>query len=322
MRILITFIVMLLSTLRITKGFQLNHRFPSLGSLHRTSVTRLLSSSGNENSPFGKDGGINPSAFSGKGWEAVNKATEYVAKHRQPSFEAPHLLKALMDDGPNGITQRIMKQAGITPSEIDTKLKEYFQKQPKPSSFDPTSVMMGSSAVEAISKAEKFRDSYGDTQINPEHLLLGAVEVDSAAKKAIVDAGASLDAIKLGITSLLGKSRNVMAVDTGNGKKIELDALTKYGRDLTAAAEAGKLDPVIGRDDEIRRTIQILSRRTKNNPILLGEPGKLLCCDMFSSYLLISFFFFFSFFLYLCVFFAVVSCAFDCFLVLFLLRCW
>jgi ATP-dependent Clp protease ATP-binding subunit ClpB len=273
---LLTFIVMLLSTLRTTQGFRLHNRFPLLGSLHRTSVTRLLSSSsGGDNSPFGKDGGINPSAFSGKGWEAVNKATEYVSKHKQPSFEAPHLLKALMDDGPNGITQRIMKQVGITPADVDSKLKEFFQKQPKPSSFDPTSVMMGSSAIEAISKAEKFRDSYGDNQINPEHLFLGAVEVDGAAKKAIIDAGASLDAIKLGITSLLGKTRNVMAVDAGNGKKIELDALTKYGRDLTAAAEAGKLDPVIGRDDEIRRTIQILSRRTKNNPILLGEPGKM-----------------------------------------------
>lgn len=222
--------------------------------------------------PFTPEGGLNVNAFSGKAWEAVNRATRVVGNFNSPSLEATHILKALLEDGSTGVAQRILRQAGVNANQLDTKLKEHFQKE-KSSTPASGSVVFGQTAADSIIKSDKFRDSYQDKQINVEHLLLGVAETEGYSKKVITEVGGSLDSIKSAITTVLGKTRNTMKVDTPSGKQVELEALTKYGRDLTAAAEAGKLDPVIGRDDEIRRTIQILSRRTKNNPILLGEPG-------------------------------------------------
>jgi ATP-dependent Clp protease ATP-binding subunit ClpB len=230
---------------------------------------RLMSTS--ESGPFTEEGSINPSAFSGKSWEAINKATKIVANYNQQSLEAAHILKALLDDGASGVAHRIIKQAGVNPNDVDIKLKDFFQRQPKV--YGGQNIIVGQSASDSILKAEKHRNSYGDKHINVEHLLLGTAETDGYSSKVFKELGTSTDALKLAISSVLGKVRNTMIVEGPGGNKVELEALTKYGRDLTAAAEAGKLDPVIGRDDEIRRAIQILSRRTKNNPIFLGDPG-------------------------------------------------
>lgn len=232
-------------------------------------LVRLKSTS--ENGPFTEEGSINPSAFSGKSWEAINKATRIVGTYNQQSLEAAHILKALMEDGSSGVAHRIVKQAGVNPSDIDNKLKEQFQKMPKV--YGSMGITVGQSASDCILKAERLRESYSDKHINVEHLLLAASETEGISSKVLKESGATPDALKLAISSVLGKQRNTMTVEGPGGKQIELEALTKYGRDLTAAAEAGKLDPVIGRDDEIRRAIQILSRRTKNNPIFLGDPG-------------------------------------------------
>eukprot|EP00349_Pseudokeronopsis_sp_Brazil_P004476 CAMPEP_0202964930 /NCGR_PEP_ID=MMETSP1396-20130829/9054_1 /ASSEMBLY_ACC=CAM_ASM_000872 /TAXON_ID= /ORGANISM="Pseudokeronopsis sp., Strain Brazil" /LENGTH=924 /DNA_ID=CAMNT_0049687455 /DNA_START=238 /DNA_END=3012 /DNA_ORIENTATION=- len=209
---------------------------------------------------------MSPELYTEKAFEALVKLPQYGDNYKNQRLEALHLLKALHDAGPSGLAQRILSKAGVNPQTFDSKLEESLQKLPKVS--DVSNKAMGSSLMEALKQSNDFRKDFGDSFISIEHLLLGCTVSDSASRKAITDSGASTDALSTAVKAIRGNSKvtSKTAEDT-------YEALKKYARDLTAAAREGKLDPVIGRDEEIRRTIQILSRRTKNNPILLGEPG-------------------------------------------------
>ena len=209
---------------------------------------------------------MNPELYTEKAWQAVSNLPQYGDKYSTQSLEATHLLKSLIDEGPAGLAQRIFVKAGIDTGLLDTKLEGHLAKQPRVS--DVSSKRMGSSLQTCLQKSLDFRKEFQDQFVSIEHLLLAAAETDGFTKNLFRDVGTTSKALKEAVESIRGNNKV-----TSRNPEASYEALEKYSRDLTEAAREGKLDPVIGRDDEIRRAIQILSRRTKNNPILLGEPG-------------------------------------------------
>ncbi|KAJ1428570.1 ClpB protein [Ochromonadaceae sp. CCMP2298] len=208
---------------------------------------------------------MNPNLYTEKAWEAVSKLPQFADKYSAQTLEATHLLRALLDEGPAGLTQRILVKAGMDVVAVDTKLETYMNRQPKVS--DTSTKIMGKSLQECLAKSLTIRKEFEDQYVSIEHMLLSAAQVDGFTKTLFADMGGPKQ-IKDAVSEIRGTNKV-----TSRTPEVTYEALEKYSRDLTAAAREGKLDPVIGRDDEIRRAIQILSRRTKNNPILLGEPG-------------------------------------------------
>ena len=171
-----------------------------------------------------------------------------------------------MDEGPSGLAQRALSQAGIDVKMLDSRLESHLNNQPRIS--DTTNVVMGKTMGDCLSKASQLKRDFGDQFVSVEHLLLAAADTDGITKTLFRDAGSNATKLKEAVMAIRGANKV-----TSRTPEATYEALKKYARDLTEAAKEGKLDPVIGRDEEIRRAIQILSRRTKNNPILLGEPG-------------------------------------------------
>ncbi|MDX2255343.1 MAG: ATP-dependent chaperone ClpB [Pseudanabaenaceae cyanobacterium bins.39] len=207
----------------------------------------------------------NPNQFTEKAWAAIAKTPDLVKAAQQQQIEPEHLLKALLEE--EGLATSIFSKAGLSIQRLRDRTDEFINRQPKVSSSN-TSVYLGRNLEVLFDRAEKERKAFGDEYISIEHILLPYCKDDRFGKTLYQEMG--LDETKL---------RQVIQQVRGNQKVTDqtpenkYEALTKYGRDLTELAREGKLDPVIGRDDEIRRTIQILSRRTKNNPVLIGEPG-------------------------------------------------
>ncbi|HCF28964.1 MAG TPA: ATP-dependent chaperone ClpB, partial [Cyanobacteria bacterium UBA11049] len=161
----------------------------------------------------------------------------------------------------------ILTKAGANITKVRDRTEQFIQRQPKLSGSS-TSVYLGRSLDTLLDRAESYRKEFEDDFISIEHLLLAYGKDDRFGKSLLQEFG--LDEAKLKNTIKQVRGNQKVTDQNPEGK---YEALEKYGRDLTEAAREGKLDPVIGRDDEIRRTIQILSRRTKNNPVLIGEPG-------------------------------------------------
>eukprot|EP00598_Pedospumella_elongata_P011640 CAMPEP_0185007566 /NCGR_PEP_ID=MMETSP1098-20130426/87435_1 /TAXON_ID=89044 /ORGANISM="Spumella elongata, Strain CCAP 955/1" /LENGTH=889 /DNA_ID=CAMNT_0027535913 /DNA_START=138 /DNA_END=2807 /DNA_ORIENTATION=- len=208
----------------------------------------------------------NPETYTEKAWEAIAKLPQYGNKYSAQVMESTHLLRALLDEGPGGLTQRVLAKAGVDINDIDSKLEKHLQRQPRVS--DTSSKIMGQSLTNALSKSIFFKKEFGDQFVSIEHLLLGTADTDGFTKNVFTEAGSGMKQLKEAVTAIRGSNKV-----TSRNPEVAYEALEKYCIDLTARAAEGKLDPVIGRDDEIRRAIQILSRRTKNNPIFLGEPG-------------------------------------------------
>jgi ATP-dependent Clp protease ATP-binding subunit ClpB len=207
----------------------------------------------------------NQQQFTEKAWQAVTNTLDVAKAAQQQQMESEHLLKALLDQ--NGLATSILTKAAINLSQFSQGLDSYIQKQPKISGAI-SSVYLGKSVDTLTDRADKYRKEYSDEFISIEHLLLAYPQDDRFGKKFFEEFGLDESRLKTIIGQIRGSQK---VVDQNPEGKYE--ALSKYGRDLTDFARRGKLDPVIGRDDEIRRTIQILSRRTKNNPVLIGEPG-------------------------------------------------
>ncbi|WP_100961205.1 ATP-dependent chaperone ClpB [Bosea sp. FBZP-16] len=186
--------------------------------------------------------------------------------HQQ--FTPEHLLKALLDDSEgmaSGLVDRAGGQSRLAKQQIDAALA----KLPKVSGAGANSLHLTPALARVFDTAEKAAEKAGDSFVTVERLLLAlAIEKDSEAGKVLAKAGVTPQGLNAAIEAIR-KGRTADSASAEQG----YDALKKYARDLTAAARDGKLDPVIGRDEEIRRTIQVLSRRTKNNPVLIGEPG-------------------------------------------------
>ncbi|MEG4579685.1 ATP-dependent chaperone ClpB [Microcoleus sp. MON1_C5] len=208
----------------------------------------------------------NPNQFTEKAWEALARTPEIVKAGQQQQLESEHLMKALLEQE-SGLASSLFNKAGVSVAKLRDRTDEFISRQPKISGSGGN-VYLGRSLDTLLDRAETYRKEYGDEFISIEHLILGYVKDDRFGKNLLQEF--KLDEAKLKdiITQVRGKNKV-----TDQNPEGKYEALEKYGRDLTEAARQGKLDPVIGRDDEIRRTIQILSRRTKNNPVLIGEPG-------------------------------------------------
>ncbi|MEG5172883.1 ATP-dependent chaperone ClpB [Microcoleus sp. B3-D7] len=208
----------------------------------------------------------NPNQFTEKAWEALARTPEIVKAGQQQQLESEHLMKALLEQE-SGLATSLFNKAGVSVAKLRDRTDEFISRQPKITGSGGN-VYLGRSLDTLLDRAETYRKEYGDEFISIEHLILGYVKDDRFGKNLLQEF--KLDEAKLKdiITQVRGKNKV-----TDQNPEGKYEALEKYGRDLTEAARQGKLDPVIGRDDEIRRTIQILSRRTKNNPVLIGEPG-------------------------------------------------
>lgn len=223
----------------------------------------LLSSSSKSD---GVDNPMNPERYTEKAWDAIAKLPEYADKYNTQYIEASLIMKSLLSEGPNGLAYRIISKAGSDPKKMERNVEDHLSKQPKASGTENKAA--GPTMMQFLTKANEFKREFGDQYIAIEHMILALSVTDGYTKKAFLDAGCSTTVLKEAVNSIRGNNKV-----TSRTADVNYEALEKYSRDLTKAAMEGKLDPVIGRDDEIRRTIQILSRRTKNNPILLGEPG-------------------------------------------------
>jgi ATP-dependent Clp protease ATP-binding subunit ClpB len=207
----------------------------------------------------------NPNQFTEKAWEAIAHTPDVAKQHNQQQIESEHLMKGLLEQ--DGLASAILTKAGANVPKIRDRTDQFLQQQPKVSGAS-TSVYLGKSLDTLLDRAEKHRQEFQDDYISIEHLLLAYAKDDRFGKGLFQEF--ALDEAKL--RNIIKQVRGSQKV-TDQSPEGKYQSLEKYGRDLTEAARKGQLDPVIGRDDEIRRTIQILSRRTKNNPVLIGEPG-------------------------------------------------
>ncbi|MEH2309767.1 ATP-dependent chaperone ClpB [Nostoc sp.] len=207
----------------------------------------------------------NPNQFTEKAWEAIAHTPDIVKQYQQQQIESEHLMKALLEQ--DGLATGILTKAGVNLQKLRDRTEQFFQRQPKVSGTS-SSVYLGRSLDTLLDRADVYRKEFQDEYISIEHLLLAYAKDDRFGKALFQEF--SLDEGKL--KDIIKQVRGSQKV-TDQNPEGKYEALEKYGRDLTEAARKGQLDPVIGRDDEIRRTVQILSRRTKNNPVLIGEPG-------------------------------------------------
>jgi len=210
---------------------------------------------------------FNPNKFTLRAQEAVQAASELAQKQQHQQVEPEHLLLALLAKREN-ITYQLCEKLGASAEMLISVMEREVERFPKVSGVSATGQYMSTNLAKVFDDAAQEAETLKDEYIGSEHLFIALAQVDLPVSKVLKDAGVTKDAIFKVLASIRGSQRvtNQNAEDTYN-------SLKKYSRDLNELARAGKLDPVIGRNDEIRRVLQILSRRTKNNPILIGEPG-------------------------------------------------
>jgi ATP-dependent Clp protease ATP-binding subunit ClpB len=208
---------------------------------------------------------MNLNNFTIKAAEGIQNAQQLAFNNKNPNIETEHILKALLDMEDSPI-EHLLKKNNVTINLLENKLDELIKKLPT-SSLDGGQ-NIGRDANAAVLRATSTLKSFGDDFVTPEHLLLAVLQGNDASAKLLKDAGLTEKGL---ITSIkdLRKGETV----SSQTQEIQFNALNKFAKNLNEMARSGKLDPVIGRDEEIRRTLHILSRRTKNNPILVGEPG-------------------------------------------------
>ncbi|WP_237210158.1 ATP-dependent chaperone ClpB [Rothia nasimurium] len=205
--------------------------------------------------------------FTTKSQEALSAANMNAQTAGNPTLDTSHLLKALMDQR-EGVAVAVLKTAGLDVDAISLAASTEISKLPKVQGASAAQAQPSRAVLTAIQTAQAKAAKFGDTYISTEILLLALAAGDDATARALQQAGATEKTIEDTIPTVRG-DRTVTTPDPEG----TFGALEQYGTDLTAVAREGKLDPVIGRDSEIRRVIQVLSRRTKNNPVLIGEPG-------------------------------------------------
>ena len=207
--------------------------------------------------------------FTVKAQEAVQRANELASEHGNPELAPVHLLAALVEDR-EGIVPPVLEKIGIGPQAVLSDVYKEIEKLPKVSgSSGANQPSMSSQVNQLLEKSFKEADTFKDEYVSTEHMLLALTSLKrDPAQELLARHGATHDAILKALTAVRGSQRI-----TDQNPEGKYQALERYARDLTEQARRGKLDPVIGRDEEIRRVVQVLSRRTKNNPVLIGEPG-------------------------------------------------
>jgi len=207
---------------------------------------------------------MNFNNFTIKAQEAVQKASEIATGNQQQAIENAHLLKGLLLVDENVISY-LLKKLNVNLNRLNDNLDEQIASYPKVSG---SNVYLSSETNSALQKAQSYLKEFKDEFVSVEHILLGILAAGGKTSTVLKDLGVNEKDLKKAIVGLRGDTKV-----TDQNAEATYNALNKYARNLNEYAESGKLDPVIGRDEEIRRVIQILSRRTKNNPILVGEPG-------------------------------------------------
>ena len=205
-----------------------------------------------------------------KAQEAAQRAGELASERGNPEVLPLHLLAALLEDR-EGVVSPVLERIGVSPSALSAEVLAVLDRLPKVSG-GAMQANLSSAAQRALEQAFKEADQFKDEYVSTEHMLLGIAEGDKKnrddAAALLAARGATRDSILKALTAVRGTQRV-----TDQNPEAKYQSLERYARDLTDLARRGKLDPVIGRDEEIRRVVQVLSRRTKNNPVLIGEPG-------------------------------------------------
>src|ERR687888_705946 len=205
-------------------------------------------------------------AFTHKAQEALAAARGLALSNDHQRVEPEHLLVALLSDA-EGIVFPVVRRAGADPGALKVRAGETLGRLPK--IYGPEQeVVLSPQSARLIERARREASALGDQYVSTEHLLLALAEGSDQAAQLLTGAGVTREAILGALQQVRGAKRV-----TDQDPETKYQALERFGRDLTALARGGKLDPVIGRDDEIRRVVQVLSRRTKNNPVLIGDPG-------------------------------------------------
>ncbi len=205
--------------------------------------------------------------FTVKSQEAIQAASTLAAEHGNPELLPMHLMAALLEDK-EGIVLPVLEKVGIPAQELLATLNTAIGRLPKVSGGG-AQPSMSSATNKVLEQAAKEADNFKDEYVSTEHLLLAlSAQKSDPVQLAMASLGATHDTILKALTAVRGSQRV-----TDQNPEGKFQALERYAKDLTELARRGKLDPVIGRDEEIRRVIQVLSRRTKNNPVLIGEPG-------------------------------------------------
>ncbi|MFP5314201.1 ATP-dependent Clp protease ATP-binding subunit ClpB [Arthrobacter subterraneus] len=205
--------------------------------------------------------------FTTKSQEALSASATNASTAGNPQVEPAHLLKALMDQR-DGVAVALLTATGVGADSVSVKASTAIKAMPASSGSSVAQAQFSRPMLQVIAAAQQEAESLGDTYVSTEHLLLGIAADSGAAGRILREEGASREALLAALPGVRG-DRRVTSPDPEN----TFQALEKFGVDLTEIARSGKLDPVIGRDTEIRRVVQVLSRRTKNNPVLIGEPG-------------------------------------------------
>ena len=207
-----------------------------------------------------------PSKFTEKAWEAIVKSQDVARTYKQQNLEVEHVAIALVDL--EGAANTILEKAGMDANRLRQQLDSFAMRQPKVTSVDLNQLFLGRGLDLFLDKAESARKNMQDEFISVEHLLLALADEERVGRRLFRTANVEPKQLETAIKAVRGSQRV-----TSQNPESQYAALEKYGRDLTEFARQGRLDPVIGRDEEIRRVIQVLSRRSKNNPVLIGEPG-------------------------------------------------
>src|SRR5579885_48707 len=202
-----------------------------------------------------------------KAQEAFSRANDLASEHGNPELQPVHVLAALLEDR-EGIIVPLLSKMGVRPEGVLQSVMAEIERLPKVSG-SATQAALSNESQDMLDRAFKQADQFKDEYVSTEHLLLGIAQLKrDKAKDILSSTGATYDAILKALTGIRGNQKV-----TDQNPEAKYQALERYARDLTDLARRGKLDPVIGRDEEIRRVVQVLSRRTKNNPVLIGEPG-------------------------------------------------
>ncbi len=209
---------------------------------------------------------MNLNQYTIKAQEAIQAAQQLAYNNQHANIETAHLLKAILGDK-DSPTDFLLKKNNVQPSWVLQKLDALFEKLPKQQSGEPASALNRDLNAVLLKATASLKD-FGDDFVTVEHLIVGILQVNDAVAKILKDAGLTEKGLKTAITEL----RQGETIKSAT-QETQFQALNKYAKNLNEMANKGKLDPVIGRDDEIRRTLHILTRRSKNNPILVGEPG-------------------------------------------------
>jgi len=198
--------------------------------------------------------------------EALQSAQDFAAQRQSPEIGNEHFLLALLDQA-EGVTRPLLEKIGVSADALRSRLETELAGRPKVSG-GVSDLRISNDLRRTLDSAEKEMSKLKDEYVSAEHYLLALAGENNSAAKALKELGATRDKIMQGLQQVRGSQRV-----TDQNPEGKYQTLEKYGRDLTQLARRGKIDPVIGRDNEIRRVMQVLSRRTKNNPVLIGEPG-------------------------------------------------